>query len=146
MATHHTSDQHNKAEWRSPQLGFFAVAVSLIALDQFSKYLFEIFISEPFRNIYFAFSLPLPVWLMYAIYCLVISGIVVHLIRNFKHISGLERLAWNLILSGGLSNVIERISLGYVRDFIRIMTGVFNLADFFILTGLLILLFKKNNK
>ena len=53
--------------------------------------------------------------------------------------------AWMLIFAGAASNIGERILLGYVRDFIYITfykwTGVYNAADFYILIGIVILLF-----
>ncbi|HYC79946.1 MAG TPA: signal peptidase II [Candidatus Binatia bacterium] len=46
-----------------------------------------------------------------------------------------------IFLAGATSNLIDRMMLGYVRDFIDLGLGfVFNLADVFILTGLIIVL------
>ena len=55
-----------------------------------------------------------------------------------------HKLAWALVLAGGASNIIERIIMGSVRDFIYIhwrnLTGIYNLADFYIIVGVLVLL------
>jgi signal peptidase II len=57
------------------------------------------------------------------------------------------RLALALIIGGGLSNLIDRlVHGGYVLDFLNmgigsLRTGIFNLADVFIMTGVILLLF-----
>jgi len=60
------------------------------------------------------------------------------------------RIALVLILAGGLSNLIDRISLGYVIDFIDFrIWPVFNLADSAITIGAALLaytIFKSNGK
>ncbi len=112
-----------------------------IFLDQFSKSL----VVEPFRNYFFAFSIQLPVWVMYVIYLVAMAAIVKYLVKNFFKLNFSERLAWVLIFIGATSNIVERLVLGYVRDFIYISfsrwTGVYNLADGYIIAGVIILLF-----
>ncbi len=99
-----------------------------------------------FHNQAFAFSLPLPVWLMYGIYATVLAVIIYYAWNNYRQFTLAASLAWALIFAGAFSNVVERLVLGYVRDFIYISffrwTGVYNLADFFIILGVIILLFK----
>jgi len=60
------------------------------------------------------------------------------------------RIALVLILGGGLSNLIDRISLGYVIDFIDFrIWPVFNIADSAITIGAVVLayaIFKSNGK
>ncbi len=123
-------------------LGFFA----LIAADQLSKH----FIKRSFLNYNFAFSLPVPIILMYIIYAGVIAGMIYYVLKNRRRLSFFSKFAWTLIFAGAASNIGERIILGYVRDFIYISfykwTGVYNAADGYIILGILILLFssKKN--
>jgi signal peptidase II len=51
----------------------------------------------------------------------------------------------SMFLAGAASNLADRIIYGYVRDFIDISLGfVFNVADIFIVLGLLILLFTRS--
>ena len=55
-----------------------------------------------------------------------------------------EKLSFTLVLAGGISNVIDRIRLGYVVDYVSIQWKalkkvVFNLADLFILAGCVML-------
>ncbi len=59
---------------------------------------------------------------------------------RFPHV-----LALGLVIGGGCGNLIDRLSLGVVRDFMQVgagylRTGVFNVADAAITTGSLLLL------
>ena len=112
------------------------VFLLLIIIDQFSKSL----VVRPFKNFYFAFSLPLPKWLMFAFYGLVLIFIIKYCLKHFKNFVFAQILAWLFIVAGAVSNIGERMVLGYVRDYIYIWTGVFNLADGYIIVGILILL------
>jgi len=75
-------------------------------------------------------------WLLIVMSILFIIGFVVYDI--FYHSNSIWYIfASGLILSGAIGNLIDRIFLGYVRDFIRIelFSFVFNLADLFITAG-----------
>jgi lipoprotein signal peptidase len=95
-----------------------------------------------FRNYNFAFSVTLPVWLMYVYYFLILIVIGWYVRSRYRTFSGQEKIAWVLISAGALSNIGERLVLGYVRDFIYFGSGVFNIADFYILLGIGLLLFR----
>lgn len=111
-----------------------------VAADQLSKYYFS---GKEFRNYYFAFSLHLPVWLMYFIYAILLAALLSWFISS-KTKTQWIKISFILVLAGAVSNLVERIALGYVRDFIYIHTGIFNLADFMIILGLLILFVSKS--
>lgn len=120
----------------------------LVIFDQLTKWLafrFESFglsyflYLAHFHNSNFAFSLPLPVIIMYVIYGLAFGFIGRYLYPRFRFFNFREKLAWVLVLAGGISNFVERIALGYVRDFIGILNGVFNLADAYIIIGVILL-------
>lgn len=72
----------------------------------------------------------------------------------YKTKSKLYFVAFNFIIAGAIGNLIDRIFLGYVRDFIYInlpfMPYYFNLADVFLTVGvvllLIVILFKKEPK
>jgi len=132
----------NKKESTLKSSFFFFISVfsGAVVVDQLAKH----FAHNIFKNGNFAFSLPLPVWLIYVIYFLVLAGMAFYLFENYRKLPLLPKLAWTLILAGALSNIMERIFMGSVRDFIYITflkwTGIYNLADFFIIIGIILLL------
>ena len=50
------------------------------------------------------------------------------------------QLAFGLLISGGLGNLIDRIQYGYVIDFMKVSEGIFNLADTEIRYGFILIL------
>ena len=111
----------------------------LFAVDQIVK----LFVVNPFRNYFFAFSLPVPTVIMFAIYFVVLSVSIVWAKKHWLRENNVFKMAWVLIFAGAFDNVGERVILGYVRDFIYISffrwTGVYNLADGYIILGVLFL-------
>ena len=65
--------------------------------------------------------------------------ILVGLVYIFKHRSDRRRIlliAIALIVGGGIGNLIDRISLGYVVDFFDFRVfPIFNIADIFVTIG-----------
>lgn len=118
-------------------LGVFAF---LVGIDQATKFLAQNLHWEIFQNYNFAFSLPIPSVVMFVVYAAVLILIARYVYKIWTQVTLRTRLAWLLILAGGISNVMERIILGYVRDFIPVGTGMFNLADFMIIAGALLVL------
>jgi signal peptidase II len=132
-----------------------AIFIALVGIDQLTKYLafqgsFGNFLNalKPsikkfhYFNHNFAFSLPVPVGLMYLIYAAILFAIIRYLVKNWISISSSAKTAWLLIMAGAISNIGERILLGYVRDFVYILSGIFNLADGYIIAGVAMLLAK----
>lgn len=63
-----------------------------------------------------------------------------YLLRRGRHLTPLPRLALTLVLAGAAGNMIDRLALGYVIDFIHFRQGgfdfpVFNLADSLVVAG-----------
>jgi signal peptidase II len=129
---------------------------SLVVFDQWTKYLAfstgfgnflnklrPIFAKEIFVNSAFAFSWPVPTWLIFPIYFFILAGLVIYLIRNYNKFNTRQAAAWLLIFAGAGSNIGERVINGYVKDFIYIWHGIFNFADIYILVGILMLLLPK---
>lgn len=75
---------------------------------------------------------------------LLISMLLVFLIKNYKNINNLIKIFLIMIISGGTSNLIDRIFRGYVVDYIDINQifkyPVFNIADISIVLGVILLI------
>ena len=70
--------------------------------------------------------------------------LLLYMMKDFKN-SKLNYIAFGLIYGGILGNLIDRLFLGYVRDFLDFNIfgfhyPVFNLADSFIVIGVIILI------
>ncbi len=84
---------------------------------------------------------------------LVALGVIGYLFRALKGEDRLMATALSLVLSGAIGNLIDRIRLGYVVDFLDFFWGVyhypaFNVADSAICVGVGLMmwdLFKKKN-
>lgn len=101
--------------------------IFLIALDQLSKLIAGWVSFEIIRNKGIAFSL------LNDIHPIFIALILLVLWKNCC-----QNFWFMLIMAGGVSNLIDRIRLGYVVDFIDFkFWPVFNLADVFITLGVL---------
>lgn len=125
---------------------FFAGGLIMLA-EICSEFFFQLakghgfFRIEPLYNRDFAFSLALPVWLIYLIYAMVLVGMFLHIGTNWKRFNKIEMSAWVFIVSGAIFNIGERIMSGQVRDYLYILGGVFNIADLYIIIGILILVY-----
>lgn len=77
----------------------------------------------------------------------IVLGIVLCVIIAFymkKHIPkrSFKEKGFFLILAGGIGNLIDRIFRGFVIDFISLKwVGIFNLADMYIVMGVILILF-----
>ena len=81
---------------------------------------------------------------------IVIMFIIYYLMKN-KITSKLELVSFSLIIGGSLGNLFDRIIRGYVVDFLdfRIFSynfPIFNLADTFIVIGVLLLIINMSRK
>lgn len=96
-----------------------------------------------FANPGIAFGIPLGgTWL-------VVFLILVFLILLFLYVKYLRADGWvsvfglALVLGGAVGNIIDRIRLGYVVDYVSIsVLPIFNLADIFIIIGILIMIWR----
>ena len=123
-----------------------------LALNNFSNSsltLIKDYLSFTFTpNYYIAFSLPLSGYLLNTAIGLMIIAIVIYLfylIKNKK--SKLLLAGTSLLFSGAISNFIDRISSGYVIDYIYLKYfTVFNFADAAIFIGTILILISVNKK
>lgn len=84
----------------------------------------------------------------------VLGYVLIHVFKD-KSLDKLSVFAFASIIGGGLANVFDRIAYGSVTDFFHIdlggifRTGIFNMADLSVTTGMIILLlvnFKKKKE
>lgn len=131
---------------------WFICVIALVFADQLSKWLAIILLegSEPFYliNGFLRFSyvqnrgaafgmLADNRWVFLVLSTLAIICLIAFMLIS-KPQSKLERVGLALILAGGIGNMIDRILLGYVVDFIdfySIWSYVFNIADSCICIG-----------
>ena len=79
--------------------------------------------------------------LLFAAVAIFVSGGIVIFYRRIADSGILVRLALGLILGGALGNLVDRVRLGYVVDYVDLRWWyVFNLADSAIVVGVAILL------
>lgn len=78
---------------------------------------------------------------------IIVLGFVLRYILKDKNLDKWSLLAFSMIIGGGIANVFDRIVFGSVTDFLYIKltdllrTGIFNIADFAVTTGMIILVF-----
>lgn len=135
----------------------FAVSVLALFLDQISKIMIGIFlrVDESLDIIPNFFSFKYmenygAAWsilnnrtgllIAFSIFALVI---IINYMYNFKS-NWRNNIAFGILLGGISGNLIDRLFIGYVRDFLAFKLGsynypVFNLADVFIVIGVLLL-------
>lgn len=134
----------------------------LILIDQVSKIIVinnitSITIIKDFFNITYvnntgaAFSILLGKKIFLIIITLIIIAIIIYYIKKNHPKNKLETIAFSLLLGGSFGNLIDRITRGYVIDFLdfKILSynfPIFNLADTFIVAGIILLLIEEIRK
>ncbi|WP_407636468.1 signal peptidase II [Hydrogenovibrio kuenenii] len=158
------SDQNNnlKAGWRSTGLITLWLALVVIVLDQLTKYWVNsalefgvpvaVLPHLNFTLVYnegaaFSFLADMGGWQRWLFSALAVAVSVVLLLwlKRLPSKWSLELVGINLVLSGALGNVIDRIVAGRVTDFIDFYIGIwhyatFNVADVAISIGAVALL------
>lgn len=140
------------------RLLLFSVSGGLFLLfDQYCKHLAQTFPNfrwylvprmlgwEYFENPGVAFGVPLPQFLI-LLYTPIILVVLFFFYKKKKRPSGLFSFSIILIFFGALSNFIDRILFSLTIDYLRIFTGIFNIADFMILGGAILLLWDQRKK
>ena len=136
---------------------FFAISLAVIAIDQLSKWWIQTHLvlgqsvpeTGPFRITYVqntgaAFSIfdgrtdVLAVVSMVGVIVILVFNFMLH--RHFQTLdTHLNKIALGLILGGTVGNLIDRVWLHYVRDFIEAGPWpVFNAADSSLVVGIII--------
>ncbi len=127
---------------------FFGVGLVCFAILQFISYILskkEIFIYKNDKLLFF-FSPPYVIIILFL-------ALTIFIFFSFYEIKKEKDIPYlciplGIILGGGLSNIFDRLRIGAVADYLDLYFWKMNLADIFILTGILILfyMFFKNNK
>lgn len=141
-------------------MAFLILALSIIGLDQVTKYFAVLHLKgqEPFiiirhhfefryvENYGAAFGILQQKRVFFIIITsIVILGIIYYLYKNFNTLTTIAKFSITLLLGGAIGNLIDRIRLGYVVDFIRVNIiksydfPVFNFADIFVVVGTILI-------
>ena len=76
-------------------------------------------------------------WALTALTALILIGVAVAYLRK-PHANAWLRVGMAAVLAGGLSNLFDRITMGYVIDFIEVLLfrfAIFNVADIAVVAG-----------
>jgi signal peptidase II len=120
---------------------FYLISFTVVVLDQMTKLLVQ---DHPnvVRNPGAAFGLMKSWTLILIPVTLVVSIGIIRFFHKKARIPVLIGVGLALILGGAVGNLVDRVRLGYVIDFIDLrIWPVFNLADSAITLGALIILF-----
>lgn len=140
IATDNLVTQTYTERLHEQSFGFWLlVAAVLFALTQVVRGFVIATQQRIFFNDKFAFSLNLPSAWMYGLYLLAMIFIGHYLITHWSKMFALSKLGFLLIITGGVSNIIERTFTGKVIDYFFIANGVLNLADFYIFIGIILI-------
>ena len=135
---------------------FILLSILIIISDQFTKNLINInykslinnnlifFSIDYVKNYGAAFNILSGSRILLSILSTIISFVLIFFILNKQNISNLDLFSYSFILGGTVGNGIDRITKGYVIDFINlnfINFPVFNIADISINIGLIFILF-----
>lgn len=133
-------------------LVWIILIIAMVYLDQLTKYLAVIFLKSidtfPIIQdvIHFTYvenrgaafgMLSEHRWVFMIVSVVGIVALSIYLVRNRRD-GAIQNLSLSMIIAGGIGNMIDRIVLGYVVDFIDftlINFAIFNVADVFVCVG-----------
>ena len=140
--------------------GIFTIAALIIALDQWTKWLVRTNIPEgqswlpdsllwlsPYARIVHwynkgaAFGIFQEGSLIFTVLAFIVSAAIIYYYPQVSRHDWPLRLAMSMQLGGAIGNLIDRLTIGHVTDFISVGTfPVFNIADSSISVGCVVLL------
>lgn len=135
-------------------LGLILIFSSFLGLlDQISKYLIVKYLKTPLQiinnffkleyseNTGIAFGIPIPHFAILVLNLFLICFVIYFAFKELNLSLKATKLALSLLLGGAMGNIIDRLTNGYVVDFISISRWPnFNLADTFITTAILLII------
>ena len=139
------------------KLYFLSLSIFVIILDQFTKYFmffnYKNFVNNDYilfrldfvKNYGAAFNIFSGSRIFLSVISIIFSIILLNLILREKSPNSINYYSYSFFLAGTIGNGIDRISKGYVIDFINlnfIDFPVFNIADISINIGFIIILFR----
>lgn len=85
-------------------------------------------------------------WFFIVITSIVVFAMVVYMLKNSGSLTILSKISISMLSGGAIGNLIDRVRLGYVVDFIKLDLKiynfpVFNIADMFIVAGTALLVY-----
>ena len=135
---------------------FIFISILIFIVDQLTKYIISIdlkslinknliiFSIEYVKNYGAAFNILEGNRIFLSIVSISISILLLYFIINNNNLGKIDLYSYSLILGGTIGNGFDRISKGYVIDFINlnyINFPVFNIADISINVGLILILY-----
>jgi signal peptidase II len=128
--------------------------VILLLGDRVTKYVSPTYFDDPYvlvpgflelsflGNQNFIFYWQFPIWIVFAVISVVLVLLGWQLVTALQTKDYLSALLLSIVFVGAGSNLYDRIAYGYVIDFVRVpFWSVFNLADIYIIGGVLALVF-----
>ncbi len=131
---------------------FLSICV-LVSLDQLTKWLAVVYLSESPAKVFIPGIIGFTYhenpgaawgmlqdhrWVFMLTSTVAIVAIMIYLAKNRKNLHPLSITAFTLIVAGGVGNMIDRVLIGYVVDFINFLFidfPVFNFADMCVTVG-----------
>jgi len=129
----------HKKNWKT----FFSFVLLLVIIDQFFKIFFMRTLE--FGSSFSIFTLTKNTGTFYGLFkngnlffIFITVAVIIAVLLYYKGMEEKHKLPFALILAGGIGNLIDRVFLGGVIDFIDLkIWPIFNLADSFITIGIL---------
>lgn len=127
------------------------LSIILIIIDQLSKYIVKSIYNEPIgdsivsiemtQNEGIAFGMNDGNKKNIALTLIILIMLINFVVRQKENIKIPNAISVSLILAGGISNLIDRIFVGGVVDFIKVTKfAIFNIADCYIVCGWFLLM------
>ena len=132
--------------------------VVLVSVDQLTKWLAVVHLSESADKVFspgvvgFTYHenpgaawgmLQDHRWVFMVTSTVAIVAIMIYLAKNRKSLHPISVIAFTLIVAGGVGNMIDRVLIGYVVDFINFLFidfPVFNFADMCVTVGAVLMI------